>query len=51
MSGASVGHLAVLLIEVDKCHSILPVELHGFIVLLKEHVADLFDIHSSSKII
>ena len=44
---ASVGHSAVILVEVDELLSLFPVKLHDFVVFVEEHVCDLLVIHFS----
>ena len=46
VGGASVGHLAGILVEIDEALPVLAGELHDFEVLLEEEVGDLFWIHS-----
>ena len=45
MGGSGVGHLTDILIEVDKGLSLFFSELHGLVVLLEEHVGNLFGVH------
>lgn len=51
MACSGVGHLTVVLVEVDEGLSLLAVELHRLVVFLEEHVGHLLGIHLTAILI